>query len=389
MALIWGIPYLFIKIAVTELSPASLVLFRTAIGTVLLLPLAAARKDLAPVLKQWKWILVYTAAEVAAPWLLLSDAEQRISSSLAGLLLAATPSFGAILAWATGGHDRLDRRRIIGLAIGFVGVGALVGLDIRTNDVGAIGEALLVALGYAIGATIISRKLSTLPSLGVVVASLAITALVYAPIGIAQLPPSLPAPSVVFAVAVLGVVCTAIAFIVFFALIREVGSARATVITYLNPAVALALGIAVLGEPVTLGIVTGFVLIVLGSVLATRRGAATPFHFGRPSSPRLRVYFKRPALSGDSSRVSTWSDSSPWADRSSRNVHSQAPSYVPSCGNAGRSATRSRWRRRSAISCRSCRSHRGGCGARAASRGVQRSRRGSATRSGKAGRLTR
>ena len=109
-----------------------------------------------------------------------------------------------------------------------------------------------------------------------VVASLAITALVYAPIGIAQVPSSLPAPSVVFAVAVLGVVCTAIAFIVFFALIREVGSARATVITYLNPAVALALGIAVLGEPVTLGIVTGFVLIVLGSVLATRPGAAPP-----------------------------------------------------------------------------------------------------------------
>src|SRR5947208_2836236 len=276
MALIWGIPYLFIKIAVTELSPASLVLFRTAIGTVLLLPLAAARKDLAPVLKHWKWILIYTAAEVAAPWLLLSDAEQRISSSLAGLLLAATPSFGAILAWATGGHDRLDRRRIIGLAIGFVGVGALVGLDIRTNDVGAIGEALLVAVGYATGATIISRKLSTLPSLGVVVASLAITALVYAPIGIAQLPSSLPAPSVVFAVAVLGVVCTAIAFIMFFALIREVGSARATVITYLNPAVALALGIAVLGEPLTLGILIGFVLIVLGSVLATRPGAAPP-----------------------------------------------------------------------------------------------------------------
>jgi len=276
MALIWGIPYLFIKIAVTELSPASLVLFRTAIGTVLLLPLAAARNDLAPVLKQWKWIIAYTAAEVAVPWLLLSDAEQRISSSLAGLLLAATPSFGAILAWATGGHDRLDRRRIIGLAIGFGGVGALVGLDIRTNDLGAIGEALLVAVGYASGATIISRKLSALPSLGVVVASLAITAVVYAPVGIAQLPPSLPSPSVLFAVAVLGVVCTALAFVVFFALIREVGSARATVITYLNPAVALALGIAVLGEPLTLGIVIGFVLIVLGSVLATRRGAAPP-----------------------------------------------------------------------------------------------------------------
>src|SRR5437762_8333762 len=172
-----------------------------------------------------------------------------------------------------GGHDRLDRRRIIGLAIGFVGVGALVGLDIRTNDLGAIGEVLLVAVGYATGPAIISRKLSTLPSLGVVVASLAITAVVYAPIGIAQLPPSLPSPSVISAVAVLGVVCTAIGFVVFFALIREVGSTRATVITYLNPAVALALGIAVLGEPLTLGIAIGFVLIVLGSVLATRRAA--------------------------------------------------------------------------------------------------------------------
>jgi drug/metabolite transporter (DMT)-like permease len=276
MALIWGIPYLFIKIAVGEISPASLVFLRTAIGTVLLLPLAAARSDLPPVLKHWRWILLYTAVEVAAPWFLLSDAEQRISSSLAGLLLAATPSFGAILAWATGGHDRLDRRRIIGLAVGFIGVGALVGLDVRTNDLGAIGEALLVALGYASGATIISRKLSTLPSLGVVVASLAITALVYAPIGIAQLPSHLPSPSVILAVAVLGAVCTALAFVVFFALIREVGSARATVITYLNPAVALALGIAVLGESLTLGIAVGFVLIVLGSVLATRRAVTPP-----------------------------------------------------------------------------------------------------------------
>jgi drug/metabolite transporter (DMT)-like permease len=276
MALIWGIPYLFIKIAVSEISPASLVFLRTAIGTVLLLPLAAARNDLAPVLKHWRWILLYTAVEVAAPWYLLSDAEQRISSSLTGLLLAATPSFGAILAWATGGHDRLDRRRIIGFAVGFIGVGALVGLDVRTNDVGAIGEALLVALGYASGATIISRRLSTLPSLAVVIASRAITALVYAPIGIAQLPSHLPSPSVILAVAVLGVVCTALGFVVFFALIREVGSARATVITYLNPAVALALGIAVQGEPLTFGIALGFVLIVLGSVLATRRAVTPP-----------------------------------------------------------------------------------------------------------------
>src|ERR1700756_1561778 len=115
MALIWGIPYLFIKIAVSELSPASLVFLRTAIGTALLLPLAAARGNVGPLLQRWRWLLVYTAVEVAIPWFLLSDAERRISSSLSGLLLAATPSLGALLAWATGGDDRLDRRRITGL----------------------------------------------------------------------------------------------------------------------------------------------------------------------------------------------------------------------------------------------------------------------------------
>src|SRR5206468_3264348 len=144
------------------------------------------RKDLAPLARHWKWILVYTAVEVAAPWFLLSDAERRISSSLTGLLIAATPSLGAILAWATSGQDRLDRRRIVGLAVGFVGVAAL-------------------------------------------------------------------------------------AFVLFFALIAVAGSARATVITYVNPAVALALGVALLSEPLTVGIAIGSVLVVLGSILATRR----------------------------------------------------------------------------------------------------------------------
>ena len=275
MAFIWGIPYLFIKIAVGELTPATLVFLRSLIGASLLLPLAVARKDLAPLRPYWKWILGYTFVEVAAPWFLLSDAERRISSSLTGLLIAAVPSIGAVLAVVTGGRDRLDSRRIVGLALGFVGVGALVGLDVRADDFGAIGQVALVALGYAIGPMIIERKLGGLPSLGVVAASLGITALGYAPFGLTQLPSTLPSPSVLFAVAVLGVVCTAVAFVMFFALITEVGAPRATVITYVNPAVALALGVALLGEPFTVGIAIGFVLIVLGSVLATRR-ASTP-----------------------------------------------------------------------------------------------------------------
>jgi drug/metabolite transporter (DMT)-like permease len=273
MAVIWGIPYLFIKIAVGELTPASLVVLRAVIGTLLLLPLAAARKDLAPLVRRWSWILIYTFVEVAAPWYLLSDAERRISSSLTGLLIAAVPSIGAVLAIVTGGHDRLDSRRIGGLALGFLGVAALVGLDVRADDLGAIGQVGLVALGYAIGPMIIERKLAGLPSLGVVAASLGVTALAYAPFGLAQLPATLPTTSVLFAVAVLGVVCTATAFVVFFALVAEVGAPRATVITYVNPAVALALGVALLGEPFTLGIAIGFVLIVVGSFLATRRAS--------------------------------------------------------------------------------------------------------------------
>lgn len=287
MGLIWGIPYLFIKIAVAELTPASLVLLRTAIGAGLLLPVAFARKDLGPLLPHWKWIVAYTFVEVAAPWFFLSDAERRISSSLSGLLIALVPSIGAILAWATGSDDRLDLRRIVGLGLGFLGVAALVGLDVGAGDIGAVGEVALVALGYALGALIIARKLQGLPLFGVVASSLALTMVVYAPVGIAQLPHSLPSTEVIAAVVVLGVICTALAFLVFFPLVAEVGAARATVITYVNPAVALALGVVFLKEPLTVGIVLGFVLIVLGSVLATRRTAPAKPSAALSRSPDL------------------------------------------------------------------------------------------------------
>lgn len=287
MSFIWGIPYLFIKIAVAELTPASLVFLRCAIGAALLLPIAAARNDLKPLLPHWKWIAVYTVVEVAAPWFLLSDAERRISSSLSGLLIALVPSIGAILAWATGSDDRLDARRIAGLGLGFLGVVALVGLDVSAGDIGAVAEVALVALGYALGALIIARKLSGLPLFGVVAASLTLTLIAYAPVGMAQLPSALPSLQVIVAVVVLGVVCTALAFLIFLPLIAEVGAARATVITYVNPAVALALGVAFLHEPLTFGIVAGFVLIVLGSVLATRRSAPAKPSVALSRSPDL------------------------------------------------------------------------------------------------------
>jgi drug/metabolite transporter (DMT)-like permease len=273
MAIIWGIPYLLIKIAVGELTPVTLVFFRTAVGATLLLPIAAARGGLRPLLPYWRWVLAYTVVEVSLPWFLLSDAERRLSSSLTGLLIAAVPLIGALVTWLTRGDERLDLRRIAGLVVGLLGVGALVGLDVSFRDLGAVGEVALVALGYATGPIIVSRRLPGVPAIGVVAASLVITALVYAPLALGQLPTTAPSPRVLLAVAILAVVCTALAFLLFFALIGEVGPVRATVITYFNPAVALLLGVTVLREPFTLGAVVGFSLILAGSLLATRRAS--------------------------------------------------------------------------------------------------------------------
>ena len=283
MAVIWGIPYLLIKIAVAELSPATVVFIRTAMGAALLLPFAAARGDLRAVLPHWRIVLLYTAAEVAAPWFLLSDAEQRLSSSLAGLLIAGVPLVGVVLAWLTGGHDRPDARGIVGLILGFVGVGLVVGLDVAADDLFAVAEVGLVVVGYATGALIIARGLRGVPNTGVIAASLAVTAAVYLAPALAQWPRSVPTAGAVASVVVLGVVCTAIAFFVFFALVREAGAVRATVITYFNPVVAVILGVALLREPFTVGIALGFALILLGSVVATQRPAPRPEVEAAPS----------------------------------------------------------------------------------------------------------
>lgn len=276
MAVIWGIPYLLIKIAVSELEPASLVFLRTAVASLILVPVAALRDDLRPLLAHWRWVLAYTVVEIAAPWILLSDAERHLTSSLAGLLIAGVPLVGALLVWLIGGDDRPDLRRVAGLVVGFVGVALVVGVDVAADDLLAVGEVGLVVVGYALGAMIIARRLASAPATGVIAASLALTALAYAPVGIARLPGALPSAPVLLSIAILGVVCTAAAFLLFFALIAEVGPIRATIITYFNPAVAIVLGVALLHEPFTLGIAAGFALIAVGSFLATRRPRGMP-----------------------------------------------------------------------------------------------------------------
>ena len=271
MAVVWGIPYLFIRIAVAEISPATLVLLRTGIAAAILLPIALARVDLRPILAQWRWVVTFTVIEIAIPWVMLGSAEQHLSSSLTGILIAGTPLVGTVFALLTGGADRLGRTGLVGLAIGILGVAAIVGGDFGASDVTALLQLVVVVIGYAIGPAILARRLGGLSSLGVMAISLALCAVAFVPIAVPELPSAMPSTNVVIAVAVLAVLCTAAAFIVFAALIDEIGPVRATVITYVNPAVAAVLGVIVLRETFTVSMAVGFALVLLGSAIATRR----------------------------------------------------------------------------------------------------------------------
>ena len=282
LCIVWGIPYMFTRIAVREIAPPTLVFLRTLPAALLLIPFALHRRELRPLLAHWRWIVVYTAAELALPWLLLSHAQQRISSSLAGLLVASVPLIAAVLYRKAGDADVYDRRRKAGLIMGFAGVAALVGIDVGSSDPLAVVEMAGVALCFATGPYIVSRRLADVPILGVIAASLLLNALIFAP-AVALWPPASLSRETIVAVLVLSLVCTGLAFLLFFNLVREVGPSRTTIVTYVNPLVAVLLGVVVLSEPFTLGIAVGMPLVLLGSALATAPslGGAAP----SPSAP--------------------------------------------------------------------------------------------------------
>jgi drug/metabolite transporter (DMT)-like permease len=270
LSIIWGTPYLFIRIAVESIEPAVVVGLRVGIAALLLLPIAAARHQLLPALRQWRWVAAFAVLEIAIAFLTLGYAEQRLTSSLTALIIAMVPIAAAIFARLLGLDPMLRGVRVLGLVIGLAGVATLVGLDVEGAQFWGVGAALITVLGYASAPMIISTKLADVPSLGVIAVALSINAVLYAPF-VWWLWPSEPAPaSAWWSIVVLGIVPTAIAFVLLFALIAEVGPARTTVITFINPAVAVVLGVVVLSEPVTWGIAVGFPLVLLGSFLATR-----------------------------------------------------------------------------------------------------------------------
>ena len=256
MCVIWGIPYLLIKVAVEDMSPAVLVLGRTAIAAALLLPIAIARRELRPLLPYWLPVVAFATIEIAIPWVLLGAAETEISSSLTGLLIATVPLVATVIALTTGARERPGLHTALGIGLGMAGVAAIVGVSVEGASVVPLVEIFLVAVCYAVGPVILQRWLAGLPALGVITASLALTAVAYVPIAAFSVPTETPSAEAIGSVVALAVVCTALAFLLFFALIAEIGPVRATVITYVNPAVAAVLGVAI--------------LVLAGSVLATR-----------------------------------------------------------------------------------------------------------------------
>jgi drug/metabolite transporter (DMT)-like permease len=281
----WGIPYLLIKIAVRQLDPTMLVLTRMSLAALILLPIAACRGELAPVLRRWRPLLAFAVVELVVPQFLLGTAEERLPSSTTGLLIAAVPLAGVGVAFLLGRPERLAAVNWLGIALGMAGVAALVGFAVSGSDLGAFGEVLVVVIGYALGPAILAKWMPDLPGTGVMALGFTIAAAGYAPVAAATRawPPAWPSTSVIVSMVLLAAVCSAGAFSVMAALVAEVGPVRATTVTYLNPAVALAAGAVVLGEPVSGWAVAGFALILAGCALAairrparSRRGEPAP-----------------------------------------------------------------------------------------------------------------
>jgi drug/metabolite transporter (DMT)-like permease len=283
MSVLWGVSYLLIKIAVRGgLTAPDVAWLRVVIAAVLLSVLAWRAGLLGSVRGRGRWLLAYAVAEISVPFPLIAAGEVHVASSLAAIIIAAVPLIGVVLALRFDRGERPTPVRAAGLALGFAGVVALVGIDIAGNgpELLGTGAILLAAVGYAIGPMLVKHRLSGLDPRALTGASLAIAAVILTPFATVDMPSRTPTAGAFAAVVALGLFCTATAFVIFTVLIREAGPSRATVITYVNPVIALALGTTLEGEHLGAGALIGLVLILMGSWLATT-GRIRPLWVGR------------------------------------------------------------------------------------------------------------
>ena len=317
-SVIWGSSFLFIRVAVEHLPPSAVVFGRTLLGAAFLVPLAVRSRALRGMRQVIVPIIMVTVLDMAAPTFLTAWGEQHVSSSVAGILTATDPLFTAVLALWLVRSEVPGRKQLVGLVIGFGGVIALLGLDLRGSAVELLGAGavLLSALGYAAAALVYRRWLADVPAIGVTAIMTAICSIVFLAPAAVNLPRQMPPASSVLALATLGILNTGVAYWLFYLLIDQAGAAVASVITYVMPVVALVLGIGLLAEQLTIGAIAGLVLIGLGAWLATSRkppNASNDKQLYTP--PGQRGHAKRHSPDDDLARPGNrrW----PWGQRES------------------------------------------------------------------------
>ncbi len=273
---LWGIPYLFIRVAVDSdngFSPALVVFGRVFIGALILIPISIYDKTFFTAIKGWKYIAVYALFEMVGPWILIGTAEQKISSGLAGLLVSSVPIFSTLIASAYGDKTVWQPRRLIGIVVGFIGVFSLVGIESFTgsSDLISILMTLAASLGYAFAVIYITRKMPGVSGVAINGIAMAMTAVFYSPALFFLWPDRAVGANAIYSLIALGVFSTGIAFAVFFTVMNDIGPTRASLVTYMNTAFAVVLGVLILNEPLTIGIIVGLPLVLIGSYLASRK----------------------------------------------------------------------------------------------------------------------
>jgi drug/metabolite transporter (DMT)-like permease len=274
--LAWGIPYFFIQIALEDFSSYSIIFIRVLIGAAIMVPLALNSGALKLALKHWKWVLFFAVMEMIIPWWFITEAGRHISSGLTALLIATVPLFGVVVASLVGDKTIRNPKTLFGMLIGFAGVVALVGIDSLQGIIDPIwvGAVILASVGYAVAPAVISYKIGFVPTTGVISLSMVFVGMAYLVPALTQLPQEIanvPSLNSWLALLGLGAICSALAFMLFFALIREIGAARSTLIVYINTLVALLLGVVFLSEPITPGLLIGLPLVLIGSWLAGQK----------------------------------------------------------------------------------------------------------------------
>ena len=276
--LFWGIPYLLMKVAVRDIEPAVIVCGRVLIGAAILIPIAIHQKVLMDAFRGWRYVLPYAFFEMMIPWILITNAEKQISSGLAGLLIATVPIWSTIFASMSGDKTVWHSKRLVGMLVGFVGLIGLVGYEsiIGSSDPLSIAMMLVAAISYSYAVNMISQKLPDVSGIAINGLAMVLTSIAYAPLMILQFPEvSAVSTESAASLLALGVFSTALAFISFFIVLKEIGPARASIGTYVNTAVAVVLGVMILSEPLTIGIIIGLPLVMIGSFLASRKNSAT------------------------------------------------------------------------------------------------------------------